>query len=275
MIRALLLSAALAVGSGVAAPSADPLIFEGRVEAAGQAVLAARINGVVAEILFNGGDEVTEGQPLIRLDPVDAELALAVANAELAQAKAELDGAVREADRQERLAARGVSPDAVVGPARTARAVAQAALALAQAKRDRSALDLQRAVIVAPITGLISRPDVIVGQFLEAEAGPPLATIVALDPVLVAYDAPYAERLASLDRSGAATVDDLLGRIQVDLVLPGGVAYPVQATPHTASPTVEPTTGTVRVWVRFANPNRLLRPGMAVTVQSTIRTVSP
>lgn len=275
MIRALLLSGLLIPVLGAGVPRADTLVFEGRVEAVGQAVLATRINGVVAEILFNGGDEVTEGQPLIRLDPVDAELALAVAEAELSRAEAELEGATREANRQEQLAARGISPDAVVGPARTARAAAEAAVALAQAERDRAALDLRRAVIRAPITGLISPPDVVVGQFLEAEAGPPLATIVALDRVLVAYDTPYAERLATLDRTGAATVDDLLALIRVELVLPGGAGYPGEATPHTASPTVDPATGTVRVWVRFDNPDRLLRPGMAVTVHSTIQGTSP
>ena len=71
MIRSIVLPClvALALALGPGAGRAEPLIFEGRIEAAHQAVLATRINGVVAEILFNGGDEVIEGQPLIRLDP--------------------------------------------------------------------------------------------------------------------------------------------------------------------------------------------------------------
>jgi membrane fusion protein (multidrug efflux system) len=257
-----------AVGSG--AVRAEPLVLEGRVEAARQAVLATRLDGVVAEILFNGGDAVVEGQALIRLDAVDAELALAVAEARLDRARAEYAGASREADRQNRLAARGISPDAVVAPARTAQAAAAAELKLAEAERDRAALDLERTVIRAPITGLISPPDVVVGQFLEAEARPPLATIITLDPVLVGYDAPYDSRLTLLAKTGAKTVDDLLARIRVNLVLPGERRYPATATPHTASPTVDPERGTVRVWAFFDNPDGLLRPGMAVTVHSTV-----
>ncbi|MEM1312906.1 MAG: efflux RND transporter periplasmic adaptor subunit [Pseudomonadota bacterium] len=269
---AALAAAPLALGAQAsdqgAGSASDPLVYPGRVEAARQAALSTRLDGVVAEILFNGGDEVEAGQPLIRLDPVDAQLALAVAEAALARAQAELDGARRDAARQESLAERGISPDAVVGPARTARAAAEAALRLAQAERDRAALDLERTVIRAPIGGLISASDVIVGQYLEAEAGPPLATIVDLDRVLVAYDAPYADRLALLGRTGAATVDDLLARLRVELSLPGGALHPRAATPHTASPTVDAETGAVRVWAVFDNPDRLLRPGMAVTVRS-------
>lgn len=264
--------ALLALGLAAAIPAAaDTLVFEGRVAAAGQAVLSTRIDGVVAEVLFNGGDVVAEGQALIRLDPQDAQLAVAVAEAELAGATAKLEGAMREANRQEQLAARGISPDSVVGPARTTRAAAEASLRLAQARLDRARLDLERTVIRAPIAGLVSQPDVVVGQFLEAEAGPPLATIVALDPVLVAYETPYAQRLASLRSTGAQTVEDLLSRIRVTLVLPGEHRYAQAATPHAASPTVNPETGTVRVWAFFDNPEGLLRPGMVVTVQSDVQ----
>ncbi|MEO0679162.1 MAG: efflux RND transporter periplasmic adaptor subunit [Pseudomonadota bacterium] len=252
------------------AHAAEPLLYPGRVEAARQAALSTRINGVVSEVLFSGGDEVSQGQPLIRLDPVDAQLDLAAAEAALARATAELQGAERAATRQQRLAERGISPDAVVGPAITARAAAQAAVRLAEAHRDRAAMDLERTIIRAPIGGLISPAQVIVGQFIEAEAGPPLATIVDLDPVLVAYDAPYSDRLALLSASNAASVDALLARIRVELALPGGRTYPIDSAPHTAGPTVDADTGTVRVWAYFDNPDRLLRPGMAVTVRSHV-----
>lgn len=267
MRRPLLAAALLAAPLGA---SAETMVFQGRVEAARQAALAARVDGVVAEILFAAGDEVTAGQPMIRMDPADAELALAVAEARLARARAELDGARREAARQESLAERGISPDAVVGPARTARAAAEAEARLAEAERDRAALDLERTIIRAPISGLVSSPQVVVGQFLEAEARPPLAMVVSLDPVLVGYDAPYADRLATLKRSGAADVDALLARIRLSLRLPGDALYAHEAIPHTASPTVDPNTGAVRVWARFDNPDRLLRPGMAVTVFSDL-----
>ncbi|MEO0761064.1 MAG: efflux RND transporter periplasmic adaptor subunit [Pseudomonadota bacterium] len=264
MLVALL--AALLAGPAMA----EPLVFEGRVEAAREAVLSTRLDGVVSAVLFEGGERVVAGQPLIEMDPVDARLALRVAEAEVAAAEAELAGAIRNADRQEALFERGVAADAVVGPARTRRAAAEAALALAEAGRARAALDVERAVIRAPIDGFVSAPAVVVGQFLEAEAGPPLASVVALDPVTVAYRAPYADRLETLKATGARTVDEMLAGIRVTLVLPGGHPFPAVSTPRKASPVVDPGTGTVTVWASFANPDGLLRPGMAVTVMSEV-----
>ncbi|SEB08635.1 efflux RND transporter periplasmic adaptor subunit [Rubrimonas cliftonensis] len=251
-----------------AAASAETLLFDGRIEAAGRAVLSSRLDGVVAAILFEGGERVERGQPLIRLDPADAELALAAAQALLAEAQARREGAERRAARQEALLERGVAAGAQVGPARTERAAAQAGAALAQAGRDRAALDLERVVIRAPISGYVSRPMVAVGAFLEAEAGPPLAEIVSLDPAVVAYDAPYADRLAALEASGAGSVEALLAGLRVRLRLPGGRLYPAEATPHAASADVDPATGAVTVWARFPNPDAILRPGMAVEVVS-------
>ncbi len=259
----------LLLGLAIAGPAvAEPLVFEGRIEASERAVLSSRLNGVVSEVLFDRGDLVSAGQPLIRLDPVDAELALAVAEARLTEARARLDEATRNAERQEALHARGIAPEATIDPVRSAKAMAEAAVALAEAERARAALDLDRTTIRAPIAGFVSRPDVAVGTFLEAEAGPPLATVLAIDPAIVAYQAPYADRLASLEQTGAATVQELLSRVRVTLRLPGDRIYPLTATPYAASAEIDPETGAVTVWASFDNPDALLRPGMGVTVIS-------
>lgn len=249
---------------------AEPLVFEGRVEAAKRTLLSTRLDGVVAEILFEGGERIEAGQPLIRLDPADAELALAAAEARLAEARALLTGAERRAARQEQLAERGVAADAQVGPARTARTAAEAAVARAEVERGRAALDLTRAVIRAPIAGYVSRPAVAVGAFIEAEAGPPLAEIVALDKVVLAYRAPYADRLAALEATGAETVADLLAGVRVTLRPPSGQLYQSVATPHGASAEVDTEMGAVTVWARFPNTDAVLRPGMTVAVLSDI-----
>ena len=151
---------------------ADPLVFEGRIEASERAVLSSRLNGVVAEILFNGGERVSAGQPLIRLDPTDAALALEISEARLAASRARYDGATRRTARQEEMHERGITTDSTLGAARTEMAMVEAELALAEAERRRAVLDLERVVIRAPISGLISPPSVSIGAFLEAEARP-------------------------------------------------------------------------------------------------------
>lgn len=249
---------------------AEPMTFEGIVTPSQTAVLSSRLDGVVVEVLFAGGEKVEAGQPLIRLDPIDAELALAAADAALAEARATLQGTADDLARKRELNRKGVTPDALVTPSRTAHLAARAAVARAEADRRRAALDLERAVIRAPISGYVSEPQVAIGAFLEAEAAPPLATIVALDPAVVAYRAPYADRLAALEASGAGTVEGLLARIRLTVQLPDGRMLDGTATPRGASPVVDPETGAFTVWAAFDNPDALLRPGMKVSVRSVI-----
>ncbi|MEM1045270.1 MAG: efflux RND transporter periplasmic adaptor subunit [Pseudomonadota bacterium] len=249
---------------------ADTLRFEGRVEAVRQAELSSQLNGIVAEILFSGGEYVEAGRPMIRLDRADADVALAVADAHVAQAEAELEGATSEANRQETLFQRGISPDAVVAPARTAKAAAEAALALARAERRRARLDRDRTLIRAPISGFVGQPLTRVGAFLEAESQAPLAEIVALDELVIAYRVPYATRLETLQNSGAKSLDALLERIELAFDLPDGSRFPHGATPSHASATVDPADGTVAVRAKVRNPDAILRPGMALTVHVTI-----
>lgn len=267
-----MISAGLLLAAAFVAPfaNAETLVFQGRVEAAERAELSSRIDGVVAEILFSGGEAVASGQAMIRLDPSDAELNLAMAKARLDEARARLSGAERAAQRQEELFARGIASEAVVGPVRTTRAAAQAAVALAEAEQARAKLDVERTLIRAPISGYAGRPLTSTGAFLEAESGAPLGEILALDPVILAYRVPYATRLATLADSGAATLDALFARISLDVELPGGVAYPHSARPDYASATVDPQDGTVTVRAPIANPNAILRPGMDITVRVTI-----
>ncbi|XWN33590.1 MAG: efflux RND transporter periplasmic adaptor subunit [Devosia sp.] len=264
---------ALAVALFIAAAQAaaqDVARYAGQIEAKETGVLSSQVNGVIAEVLFAGGEAVTQGQPLILLDPLDAEIALAAARANHDAATARLQGAEQDAARAMTLNTRGIGSDARRDQTETTRAEAAAALAQAEAILRQAEHDVERAVIRAPISGVISRPGVSVGAFVEAEAGPPLARIVALDPVLVAYQVPYEARLETLRRAGAQTVAELHERVSLIIQLPGGAAYNEPTRPSFASAEVDPATGAVTVWAEIANPDTLLRPGMAVTVLSKV-----
>ncbi|MEM8876672.1 MAG: efflux RND transporter periplasmic adaptor subunit [Pseudomonadota bacterium] len=248
----------------------ENLVFQGQIEANQRGVLSSQLDGVISEVRFIGGEPVEKGQVLITLDPRDAELAMKSAEATLTRALAEQENAQSAAERQERLSDRGVASDAEVIGARTALAVSRANVQSAQATLERAKLDLSRTEIRSPVTGFVSTPKVSPGTFVEAESGAPLGEVLALDPVVVAYRAPYADRLATLEQTNVDSVDALLRNIRISLTLPGGRPYPETATPHVAEATVDPATGTITIRARIANPDLLLRPGMAVTVHSEV-----
>ena len=152
--------------------------------------------------------------------------------------------------------------------------MARAGEQAAEAALDSAWLDFEDTLIRAPIAGLVSRPSAATGGFVEAKAGPPLATIVQIDPVLVAYEVPYADRLTAMEGAAASTVDELLQRIDIRLVLPNGEPYPLTSRPAFAEATVQPNSGTLTVWAEIANPDLILRPGMPVHVISTILDVA-
>ncbi len=267
MIRSLIIVCLVLIGGSAFAQS---FVFDGRVEAVERGELASPLDGRVAQIRFNGGETVAVGQPLIELDKADFEFDVSIAGAELAEARARLAMAQAEADRAEALSDRGVGTVARRQDASAVLAAAQAAEAAAVVRLQKAEFDLARATIRAPIAGIVSRPNVAVGSFVEAKAGEPLATIMQLDPVLVAYQVPYGDRLAALAEADAETVEALFDRVVLTLLIVDGQRYALPSQPAFASADVSPETGMLSVWARFDNPDLVLRPGMAVRVQSTI-----
>jgi len=70
--------------------SASLVSVTGEVVPAKWAALSVQTDGVVAEVLVEPGDKVQAGDLLLRLDPVDAELAVQQAEARLASARAKV-----------------------------------------------------------------------------------------------------------------------------------------------------------------------------------------
>jgi multidrug efflux pump subunit AcrA (membrane-fusion protein) len=155
---------------------------------------------------------------------------------------------------------------------------AEAQRDLAAAKADEAGanvqlaeLALQQMNLYAPITGIIGRPLVKEGAYITKEARDQsrLATIAQLDPIHVVGQAPavmYFQRGEILK-----SIEETAERREFGLVLPTGDKYPHKRRPVAGNYEFNPATQTVEVTVEFPNPNLLLRPGVNVTLQSSIR----
>ena len=250
--------------------AAENAVFDGRVIAANQADIASTLDSVVAQIHFSAEQSVKAGDPLFTLDPTEFELGVRTAQARLLGAQADTELANANYIRAQTLVERGTVTKSQLQKAKAELAGAQAALALAEVALDGARIDLESTVIRAPISGVIGRPNVSVGAYVEAEAGAPLARIVQLDPVLVAYEEPYAEQVELFQSSELSSPDAFLGLLTIRLKLTDTLIYPISSKPTQASSTLNEDRETVMLWAEFQNPQHILRPGMRVRVLTEV-----
>lgn len=137
---------------------------EGTVEAVKQSTVAAQIGGRVMEVNFKVGDYVKAGQVLLRIDPRETGQALAASQSQVAQAKAALDEAKLQYERQMQLFAQKFISQAALDSAQAAYKAAQAAYAAALAGSGAAATTHSFATVVAPYSGIVSAVQVEVGD---------------------------------------------------------------------------------------------------------------
>jgi membrane fusion protein, multidrug efflux system len=136
---------------------------------------------------------------------------------------------------------------------------AEADVAVAKAALDAAMVQLQRARIVAPISGRIEVSTVTPGALVTANQTQALTTIQQLDPMHVDIVQSSAE-LLSLRRQleGQSTSQ------KVQLVLEDGSVHAQPATLQFSGVTVDPGTGSVTLRAVVPNPQGTLLPGMVV-----------
>ena len=127
----------------------NTLVLNGIIEAT-QATLVAEVGGRVVEIAADEGDDVREGQALVKLDEATFQAQVKQAQAAVSAAKANL-ARVKAGTRSEEIAA------------------AQAALAQTQAERDGAALTYQ------DVLAIRNNPQQLLAQIDAARAGVKLA----------------------------------------------------------------------------------------------------
>jgi len=215
-------------------------------------------------VIFIGAetfDRVEEAQELLRVDPLQAEVAVERAVANLARRESELALARSNLERREGLSQRGVASDADLEDAQNARKVAEAALREARAELKQARDDLANKTIRAPFAGALRSFSVEEGEFVQE--GQELGEL--------------------LDLSAARALLGLSDR-QVVAVAPGEAvqarleAYPDEAFEGTivrVAAASDPVTKKFPVEVELPNPDGRLLPGMVVSVRLDIGSAEP
>ncbi|WP_331874712.1 efflux RND transporter periplasmic adaptor subunit, partial [Longimicrobium sp.] len=225
-------------------PLEDAIPVTGNLEPLERAEVRARLEGDIVQVYVREGQPVRAGQLLAVFEAGDQAGNARSADADVAAARSELGTAQWTLDQNRELHREGAIPERDVRVAEGAVAAARARLASAQARLGSTRREVGDTRVVAPVGGIIERRTVNPGEHVTRNAS--LFTLVRGDVLELAAAVP--ERAAAGVAAGQS----------VRFVADGS-----QFTGRVAriSPSVDPGSRSVTVYVQVPNPDGRLRAG--------------
>jgi len=243
--------------------------FVGTIEAKNEVQVRAKVSGNIVDKMVTGGAEVTEGQPIFRIDSRQYNSALLTNQATAAQSEALLAKTRKDVDRYNQLASQGAVSQQTLDNSLAEERQNAAAANANWAKVQQAQQDLEDTTILSPLNGRIDINDLSIGSFVSA-GSTIMATISSVDPVMVKFSMSENEYLQFAKNKGASPAE--WGR-DLRLILSDGSTYPLTGQIEQVDKGLATGTGTLSFKASFANPDKLLVPGMfaRVAVQSEVR----
>jgi multidrug efflux system membrane fusion protein len=257
--------AAIPVTAGVAAAQDVPIYAEGlgSVESLNTVNVKTRVDGQITRVFFHEGDEVGVGDRLFQIDPRPYQVALAQSEANLQKDTAQLQGAQRDLERYGKLVGSGFQSRQSYENQQATVAQLQAATQADAAAIAAARLQLDYALIRAPVAGRTGALQQNLGSTVQAGAGATLVTITQLKPIYVAFTLP-ADRLDSIRQARARHP------LQVEALAGDGRTVLAAGTLSFIDNHVDASTGTIALKASFANTDERLWPGEFVTARLTL-----
>ncbi len=238
----------------------------GRTAAYRVAEIRPQVSGIVLKRFFTEGSDVKAGDQLYQIDPATYEAALAVAQADIQKAEANLQAARNKAARYNDLVKNSVVSKQDYDDAMASLKQNEAQLAAAKAAYNLARINLDYTKVFAPISGRIGKSAVTEGALVTANQATALATIQQLDPIYVDVTQ-TASQLMQLrqDMASGRIRPAEPGKNPVSLFLHAAEApYPQRGALQFSDVTVDPGTSSVQLRAVFPNPDLDLLPGLFV-----------
>ena len=237
-------------------------VYAGQIMGTDEVKIQSRVSGNIVEKYIVGGQSVSAGQPLYRIDSRQYESALLQAQANLAQSEATLNNARTDLARYQQLYANAAVSEQMLSTQQAQVNAYEAAVAAHAALVRQAQENLDDTVIYAPMSGQLSVDDVAMGTFVSAGT----TTLVSMgtsDPIFVQFSLSENEYLDLVEQ---AVKTGGIGATIVELTLSNGSKYPIIGHIVTSDRALAAQTGTLTVKALFDNPDGLLLPGMFARV---------
>jgi multidrug efflux system membrane fusion protein len=226
-----------------ASPQIQYVILRGKTNNKRTVQVKAETSGRIVERPVERGTKVVEGDVLCQISMEDRYASLTESREGVNQATIEYEGSIK-------LKERGFQSD-------TAIAQAKAKLASAEARLERSQLEIKRTTVRAPFDGVVEDVHQEVGDYVAL--GATCVTVVDLDPMLLVG------QVAERD----------VPRLKIDLPVTGvlsdgrEVVGPITFIGQQS----DPATRTYPVEIQIANPDYTLRSGLTTEIRIPVREV--
>jgi membrane fusion protein, multidrug efflux system len=241
----------------VAAAKIQPVPLQldavGTVQTIASVAVKSRIDGEIAKVLVQDGQEVKAGDPIMLIDPRFAKAQLDQARANLLKDQAVQTNAYRDVKRYQPLAKQEYVSRQQLDTSTTTAQSSTAAVQADQAAVESAEVTLSYFTIKAAIDGRIGYVNQKIGNDVKAN-DVPLATINQIKPIYVSFPLPQAE-LPPLRRAMAA------GPVTVRALPFGDTTTPEVGHLTFFENSIDASTGTILVRATFDNTRETLWPG--------------
>lgn len=234
-------------------------------EAFASVTIQPQVDGQLQQIHFDEGQDLQEGDPLFTIDPRPFEVALRLAQANLARDRAVADDAQREAIRISGLFDRDQAAERERDAQRADAAAKAAQVQADEAAVENARLNLDYCSIRSPLTGRAGAYLAHRGNIVEAMRTN-LVVINQISPIYVTFAVAEAHFDAIKRESARAP-------LKVEVLIPGADDSPEAGTLTFIDNQVDRSTGMVRLKATFKNEHRRLWPAQFLNATLTIRTV--
>jgi membrane fusion protein (multidrug efflux system) len=236
--------------------------------------IRARVDGVLEEIHFLEGRDVTKGQLLYVIDPTPFRAKVVEAKGRLAEAETRLAKAASDLERIRPLAEMDAVSKQDLDAAVAQFEAAEGSVQDARAQVEQAEIQLGYTRIEAPVDGLIGITQAKVGEYVGRSPNPVVLNVVSqTDPIRVRFSINEREYLR-FRREFADSIRDIRdGQPQskaLQLILSDGSIHDYLGDVVSFDAAIDPTTGTLTLEADFPNPERIVLPGQFARVRGAI-----